>query len=147
MANHQNWADYSDDLDDFGIYFSNTWINRRNGRPPLFKPALWNHYRSVKEGELQTNNMLESHNRTWNSLVGQSPNVWHIQDLFIKQDAEARRVFLSNSVGQDLHINTGRKQRSLDAAGRIKFVVDAYDSMSRKDYISTLAHDRQKYDN
>ena len=36
----------------------------------------------------QTNNMLESHNRTWNSLVGHTPNVWHIQELFIKQDAE-----------------------------------------------------------
>ena len=35
--------------------------------------------------------------------------------------------------------NTGRKQRSLDARERVKFVVDAFDSMPRADYISTLA--------
>ena len=28
----------------------------------------------------------------------------------------------------------------------IKFVVDAFESMPRADYISTLAHDRQKFD-
>ena len=64
----------------------------------------------------------------------------------MKQDAETRRSYLSISVGQDLHDNTGRKQRLLDAAGRTKFVVDTYESMSGKDYISTLAHDRQKFD-
>jgi len=35
---------------------------------------------------------------------------------------------------------------SLDARERLKFVVDAFDSMSRADYISTLAHDRQTFD-
>ena len=48
--------------------------------------------------------------------------------------------------GQDMTTNTGRKQRSLDARERLKFVVDAFDSMPRADYISTLAHDRQKFD-
>ena len=42
--------------------------------------------------------------------------------------------------------NTGRKQRSLDARKRVKFVVDAFDSMPRVDYISTLAHDMQKFE-
>ena len=80
------------------------------------------------------------------SLVGHSPNVWHIQELFIKQDAEVRRAYLSNAVGQDMTTNTGRKQRSLDARERLKCVVDAFDSVPRADYISTLAHDRQKFD-
>ena len=70
--------------------------------------------------------MLKSHNRTWNSLVGHTPNVWHIQELFIKQDAEARRAYLPNAVGQDMTTNTGRKQMSLDARERVKFVVDAF---------------------
>ena len=146
LDNYQDWIDYAAELEEFGKYFSNTWICRRNGRSPLFMPKLWNHFESVKEGGPQTNNMLESHNRTWNSLVGHSPNVWHIQELFIKQDAEARRAYLSNAVGQDMTTNTGRKQRSLDARERVKFVVDAFDSMPRADYISTLAHDRQKFD-
>ena len=147
MDNIEDWSHYSDELEEFGVYYSNTWISRRGGRDPLFKPALWNHYASVRENGIQTNNMLESHNRTWNSLVGIKPNVWHIQELFGKQDAEARRAYLSNAKGQDMHTNSGRKQRSLDARERIKFVVDAFEHMSRSDFLATLAHDRQKYDN
>jgi len=45
--------------------------------------------------------MVESFNRTWNSLSGHSPNVFAIQELFVKQDAEARRAYLSNAVGLD----------------------------------------------
>ena len=90
--------------------------------------------------------MLESNNKTWNSLVGQRPNVWHIQENFIKQDAEARRSFLSNAVGQDMRTNTGRKQKSLDSRGRVKFVIEAFESMPRSDYLSMLAHDMQRLD-
>ena len=89
------------------MYYTNTWIIRRNKKDPLFKPKLWNHYDTVKNDGIETNNMLESNNKTWNSLVGQRPNVWHIQENFIKQDAEARRSFLSNAVGQDMRTNTG----------------------------------------
>ena len=59
---------------------------------------------------------------------------------------KARKAYLSNAIGQDMTTNTGRKQRSLDARERLKFVVDVFDSMQRADYISTLAHDRQKFD-
>ena len=69
-----------------------------------------------------------------------------IEELFSKQDAEARRAYLSNAVGQDMATNTGRKQRSLDARERLKFVVDAFKSMPRADYISTFAHDSHKFD-
>ena len=118
LDNYGDWIDYAAELEEFGKYFSNTWICRRNGQSPLCIPKLWNHFESVKEVGPQTNNMLESRNRTLNSLVGHSPNVWHIQD------AEARRAYLSDAVGQDMTIITGRKQRSLDARERVKFVVD-----------------------
>ena len=75
----------------------NIRIKRRNGRPALFTPDTWNHYNTIKEGGIETNNMLESHNRTWNSIVGHNSNVWQIQELFVKQDAEARRSFFSNA--------------------------------------------------
>ena len=42
-------------------------------------------------------------------------------------------------------IKTGREQRSLDARERVKFVVDAFDSMPRADYVYTLAHNMQKF--
>ena len=82
LDNYEDWIDYAAELEEFGKYFSNTWICQRNGRSPLFMPKLWNHFESVKEGGAQTYNMLKSCNRTWNSLVDHTPNVWHIQELF-----------------------------------------------------------------
>ena len=124
----------------------NTWIERPGGRAPLFPPNLWSQYDAVREDKPQTNNMLERFNRTWNSLVGNNSNVWIVQETLVKRDAEARRNFMSNAVGQDLHHNTGGRQRSLDARERLKFVVDGFDAMPRSDYISILAHDLQKFD-
>ena len=54
--------------------------------------------------------------------------------------------FFSNAAGQDQRTNTGRKKKSLHAIQNIKFVVEAFGTMSKSDYISTLAHDRQKSD-
>jgi len=73
-----------------------------------------------------------------------SPNVWHIQDQFVKQDADARRAFLSDSVGQDMADNTGRKQRAKDAKQRVKLVVEAFATMPKTDYLKMLAHDLQR---
>ena len=89
---------------------------------------------------METNNMLESFNRTWNLLSGYISNVWHIQDQFVKQDADARRAFLSNLVGQDMADNTGRKQRAKDA----KQMVEAFATMPKTDYLKMLAHDLQR---
>ena len=61
----------------------------------------------------------------------------------MKQEANARRSFLSNAVGQDTSTNTGRKERSLDGRTRIKFLLGGYDTMSKKDLILMLAHDMQ----
>ena len=96
------------------------------------------------EDKPQTNNSLEHFNRAWNSLVGNNSSVWTVQDVFGKRDAEARSNFLNNAIGQDIHHNTGNRQRSLDAIERIKYVVQSF--MLRKDYVSVLANDLQKYD-
>ena len=66
---------------------------------------------------METNNMLESFNHTWNLLSGYSPNVWHIQDQFVKQDAVARRAILSNSVGQDMADNTESREPRMQNRG------------------------------
>ena len=140
----QEWEDYDQEIDRFGYYYSQTWIEKRGGRRALFPPCLWNQYSTVLEDGMETNNMLESFNRTWNLLSGYSPNVWHIQDQFVKQDADARRAFLSNSVGQDMADNTGRKQRAKDAKQRVKLVVEAFATMPKTDYLKMLAHDLQR---
>ena len=143
----EEWEDYQEEINAFGSYYRTTWIEKRGGRGALFKPELWNQYATVLEGGLETNNMLESFNRTWNSLSGYSPNVFAIQELFVKQDAEARRAYLSNAVGLDMATNSGRKQRSKDSRQRVKFVVEAFHTMPKADYIQTLAHDQQKINN
>ena len=140
----EEWEDYQEEINAFGSYYRTTWIEKRGGRGALFKPELWNQYATVLEGGLETNNMLESFNRTWNSLSGYSPNVFAIQEVFVKQDAEARRAYLLNAVGLDMATNSGRKQRSKDSRQRVKFVVEAFRIMPKADYIQTLAHDQQK---
>jgi len=60
--------------------------------------------------------------------------MFSIQDQFVKQDADARRAFLSNSVGQDMADNTGRKQRAKYAKQRVKLVVEAFATMPKTDY-------------
>ena len=36
--------------------------------------------------------------------------------------------------------NTGRKEKSLDNRAKIKFIIDAYDTMPKDDLIRMLAH-------
>ena len=130
------WEDQ--EIEEFGMYMLNTWIERRGGRPPLFPPQVWSQYDAIMEDKVQTNNILEWFNRTWNSLVGTSSNVWTIQQAFVKRYAEARRIFLNNAVGLDLNHHSGGRQRSLDNNRRIKFVVEAFE-MTFKGLTSNLS--------
>lgn len=141
----EDWSDYEEELNSFGNYYLTTWIERRN-RPALFNPELWNHYTTILNDGTQTNNMLESFNRTWNSLAGSKPNVWGILELFVSQEADTRRKFLSNSVGQDMRTNTGKKQRSMNSRDRLKFLVQAFDTIPRPEYLQQIAHELQRAD-
>ena len=105
----EEWQEYTDELQDFGGYYESTWIERRLQRSAKFPPVLWNHFDSIMHDGTQTNNCLESYNRKWNSIAGKNSNVWAVQELFVKQESDARRAFLSNSTGQDCRNNTGRK--------------------------------------
>ena len=95
-------------------------------RAPRFSDCLWNHFQSSLEDGIQTNNMLESFNKTWNRLAGKYSNVWRIQELLVKQQASSRISFLANTIGQDKSKNTGRKQISMESQGKIKFLVESY---------------------
>ena len=109
-------------------------------RQLLLVTQRWNHHDSIVHNGLQTNNHLESYNRKWNLLADKSSNIWAIQELFVKQEADARRTFLSNSAGQDCSNNTGRKEKSLDYRAKIMFILDSYDTMPKHDLITMLAH-------
>ena len=94
------WGEYYEEIEAFGLYLTNTWLQRRGGRAPLFPPELWSQYNAVMEDKPQTNNSLERFNRTWNSLVGNNSSVWTVQDVFVKRDADARRNFLNNAAAR-----------------------------------------------
>ena len=138
----KDWSEQAEDLEEFGFYYENTWIEKRSGRSPLFPVELWNHYQTILDDGVATNNMLESFNRTWNKLAGKSPNVWELREIMVKQEAEARRTFLKNSVGADMSTNTGRKERSLSNNARLKFLVSScFNTTPKKDYIQMVAHE------
>ena len=82
-------------------------------RQLLLVTQRWNHHDSIVHNGLQINYHLESYNRKWNLLADKSSKVWAIQELFVKQEADARRAFLSSSAGQDCSNNTDRKEKSL----------------------------------
>ena len=63
-----------------GDFYESTWIERRNHGAPRFPPSTWNHHDTIMNDGIQTNNHLESYNRTWTGLLartliyGQSKN-------------------------------------------------------------------------
>ena len=144
IEHEESWAEYEEELECFGIYYEKTWIEARGGRAPLFPIATWNHYKCVKNEQhtSQTNNIVESYNRTMNGLISKNPNIWTVAQIFVQQEASARRDFFQHTAGNNLNGNTGRKQRSLNAAGRIKFLVDGYTGqMSKMDYARSIANE------
>ena len=62
-------------------------------RQLLLVTQRWNHHDSIVHNGLQTNNHLESYNRKWNLLADKSSNIWAIQELFVKQEADAEELF------------------------------------------------------
>ena len=97
----------------------------------------------LEEGN-ETNNHLESFNKKWNKLVGCHPNVWSVQESFIKTEADTRRSFMANAAGQDLNSNSGRRKQSLDFRARIRFIVNGYETATKADYLSMIAHELTK---
>ena len=83
----------------------------------LFAPCLWNHFDTLLADGVQTNNLLESFNRTFNKLAGTSPNVWKIHELFRSTEADTRRLFMHlDKTNQP----KARKQKYLRGPGQEK---------------------------
>ena len=82
-------------------------------------------------------------NRVWNSQVGPHPNVWKVIDTFIKIESESRRILLSNAIGQDLHQNTGRKERTMANHQSHKLLAEQFGVLPDKEYLQQVAHQLQ----
>ena len=152
----EEWLEFSRELEVFGDYFTRTWIGNKsttrsgnqNRRRPLFAIKSWNQWSTVSANDgTATNNSLECFNRVWNSQVGPHPNVWKVIDAFIKTEAESRRILLSNAIGQDLHQNTGRKERTMANHQRLKLLAEQFGVLPDKEYLQQVAHQLQKSDN
>ena len=74
--------------------------------------------------------------------MSKNANILTVAQIFVQQEASARRDFFQHTAGNNLDSNTGRKQRSMDAAGRIKFLVDGYTGqMSKMDYARSISNE------
>lgn len=145
----EEWEEMKEEICAFGNYIAATWIGKQNPRSggrrrPLFPLESWNQHESILNDGVSTNNCLESFNRTWNSQIGTHPNVWRVIDGFIKQEAEARRVLLSNSTGRDMSENTGRKEKTKSHHFRIKSVVLQFGTLPDRAFLQQIAAELQK---
>ena len=61
-------------------------------------------------------------------------------ELFVKQEADSRRVFQSNKRGSDLSSNTTRRQQVKDKCAAVKFILEGYTTTPKKELIRMLAH-------
>ncbi|XP_076036661.1 uncharacterized protein LOC143022389 [Oratosquilla oratoria] len=123
-------------------YFEDTWIgrpNRRNGRrPPLFRHDMWNMYSRVLDDLPKTNNSLEGWHRRFETEVGvHHPNIWRFIKCLQKEQG-FNEVQTEQYVGE-IEPEPPRK-RYLDAAKRIKRLIQAFDPNNTIDYIREIAH-------
>ena len=116
---------------------------RKKRHSPLFSLETWSQYEPILEDGPSTNNVLESWNRTWN-MIASKYNLWKIIQHLKKQDAEARRVLLSNTVGQDLHNNPGRKEFFVESRERLKRVVSQWAQIPESDFVSQIGAELAK---
>ena len=86
-----------------------------------------------------TNNMLDSFNRLLNKLLGNNPNIWQAIDSFVSQEAETRRVLVSNMAGLDITNNQGRKKKVHQNHSMICSTVRRINDVTPSVYLKALA--------
>lgn len=151
-----SWEEWYDDISSYTDYVERTYIGKRSAvttrnnnsvaprRKPLFQHALWNQYDLMSSAEEMTtvdgtNNTVESFNAVTNRLLGQNSNIWLTIDTFISQEAETRRVLLSNMAGQDLTNNQGRKLKLQQAHSMLCNTVQRIDDVTPLVYLKAVA--------
>ena len=151
------WSPWFDDIYSYVDYLERTYIGKRSAvttrnttnavprRKPLYPHSLWNQFKLVTaDEEMQsldgTNNIVESFNRTTNRLMGQKPNIWSAIGSFISQEAETRRVLISNLAGLDHTVNQGRKKKVQQHHAMICSTVRGINDVSPLVYLKTLSN-------
>lgn len=156
------WFEVYDEIVVFVEYMDRTWIGRKHPptrgntiqkdgrRKPLYVHELWNQVEEEMvldgaEGEggdavvNSTNNVLESYNRTLKMLLGNKPNLWRFMASLVSQEAETRRLLVSNVAGLDITSNQGRRQLMKDKHFRVLSIIKHVDDLTAEVYLQTLA--------
>ena len=119
MEIDEEWADFEEEIQVFVVYFRKTWIKRRGGNSAFFAPNLWNQYETILQGGVQTNNMLESYNRT---------NVCFGQTLLV-------RTFVETQTGS---------RRPWTTFKGSSFFVTSFNTTPPQEYFQMIGHELQQ---
>ena len=123
-------------------YFEDTWIgrpNRQNGRRlSLFQHDIWNMYSRVLDNLHKTNNSVKGWHRRFETEIGaHHPNIWRFIKCLQKEQS-FNEIKIEQYVA-GIKPEPPRKHY-LDAAKRIKRLVQAFDPDYIVEYIRGMAH-------
>ena len=72
-------------------------------------------------------------------LMGVKPNLWHFIQSISNQEAETRRLLISNASGLDLTANQGRRTMLKDKHFRVLSLIQKIDELTPLVYLETMA--------
>lgn len=105
------WGTSPFELYEILYYFDTTYVSGVMGadpKPPLYPPEVWNVHHATLSNKHRTNNVCESWNNKFNTLVGnQHPTIWNVREAIQKDESTERAVMLGNQPDE------GRKKKSL----------------------------------
>ena len=65
--------------------------------------------------------------------------MWTIEQGFVNQESETKRILVSNAVGRDMNTNTGRKSLVKNQYVRIGGIVQQYTTLPIEQYLKLIA--------
>lgn len=124
-------------------YFEKTWIGvakrgKRGRAAAMFDIEMWNHYSSVLDDALRTNNHVEGwHKRLTSRAQMMHSTLWKFLDLIISEQSKTEFDYEQCVAGYKI-ANKRKKYKDIDT--RIKNVVEKYKNRKICEYLSGIAH-------
>ena len=91
-------------------YVTKTWVGAPN-KPPRYPREMWNKYEGTLTDTTNTNNAVESFNRSWNLSTGTKPSVWKIIRGVKREITLAKKKVDELERGVYVEPNPGRKAK------------------------------------
>ena len=100
-------------------------------------------YDEILNGDISTNNALESFNEVWNNQLGTKSNVWN---GLLRRKLLHNKNLLATVAGQDQFTNSGRDERRREKHNTLTNIVSNYHLVPQDDYLKSLASELAKSD-